>query len=229
MSQRKMNLEEGIEVIDLRGIPDDEGPEMAAAILRAVDQAVWEKALVASDCRANYCFEADVLERCSHTTKLKSFYTTESTIHKTGNGRSSKHGPARSHSILEPFGVIRTEDCEVSGVHYRFELFLKSYKEREDVLLVVFNQATQPGRDKNQLRSARLWIAPHIDWKFNEKTIATGDLHPGQVCSLVFEVADDKSRHPDPYFVVPNVGVYEHYDEASCMAVYLVAYYQDRG
>lgn len=47
-----MNLEEGIEVIDLRGIPDDEGPEMAAAILRAVDQAVWEKALVASDCRA---------------------------------------------------------------------------------------------------------------------------------------------------------------------------------
>jgi hypothetical protein len=42
----------------------------------------------------------------------------------------------------------------------------------------------------------------------------------------VFEVTDDKSRHPDPYLVVPDVGLYEHYDEVSSMAVFIIAYYQ---
>ncbi|KAF7517579.1 hypothetical protein G7054_g13764 [Neopestalotiopsis clavispora] len=215
-----MNLEEGIEVIDLRGIPDDEGPEMAAAIRRAVDQAVWERP--SSPLTALPSAPSDTKSLTPSTVVLSVVKMTTLSLRLCISSASiSQEMDALANMALPevtPYSnsleLLARKIAKSPVYTAAVELFLRSYKKGEDVLLVVFNQATQPGRDRKQLS--------------NEKTIATGDLHPGQVCSLVFEVADDKSRHPDPYFVVPDVGMYEHYDEASCMAVSLVAYYQDR-
>ncbi|KAK6209266.1 hypothetical protein LQW54_006478 [Pestalotiopsis sp. IQ-011] len=67
--------------------------------------------------------------------------------------------------------------------------------------------------------SAQVWLDPNLDFKINEKAIAVGDLQTGQLYSLKFEVVADKSRHPDPYIVVPDVGLYESFHEASSLAI----------
>ncbi|KAI4604144.1 hypothetical protein KJ359_000272 [Pestalotiopsis sp. 9143b] len=67
--------------------------------------------------------------------------------------------------------------------------------------------------------SAQVWLDPNIDFKINEKAIAVSGLQTGQLYSLRFEVVADKSRHPDPYIVVPDVGLYEKFHEASSLAL----------
>lgn len=78
-------------------------------------------------------------------------------------------------------------------------------------------------------KSAQVWLDPHLDFKINEKAIDASGLQTGQIYSLRFEVVADKSRHPDPYIVVPDVGLYEKFHEASSMAIYIETVNPDTG
>ncbi|ETS77925.1 hypothetical protein PFICI_09987 [Pestalotiopsis fici W106-1] len=80
--------------------------------------------------------------------------------------------------------------------------------------------------DKNH-RFAQLALAPNFNFTINQQTIDGGNIQAGKLCNLVIEVTVDKVRHPRPYIIVPDIGVYEDFGQGSCMSISIESYDED--
>lgn len=81
-----------------------------------------------------------------------------------------------------------------------------------------------PDLTKNPKGYMLITVAHGLNLTVPKVAVETCPLRPGQLTNLVFDVTADRSRHPQPWIGVPDVGLYEHFNMASTFAVYLEVY-----